>query len=137
VLQVGAFAVGFFDGPDFATNDFDAAFTSYLEGIGSRAEEAPNPLERRLQFGAAFAGAVVSFQAEADPLLEDAAPGRRGGLAPLYPEPVVAIEAVVAGTGGLADDLGDELQERGWDAPADPGLPSAGVLAALWQEVSR
>ncbi len=137
VLQVAAFAVGFFDGPDFATNDFDAAFTGYLEGIGSQAEEAGNPLQRRLQFGSAFASAVVTSQAEADPLLEGAAPGRRGGLAPLYPEPVVAIEAVVAGPGDVAGDLGDELQERGWDGPGPSGLPSPGVLAALWQEVSR
>jgi hypothetical protein len=137
VLQVAAFAVGFFDGPDFATNDFDAAFTGYLEGIGSQAEEAGNPLERRLQQGPSFADAVVSFQAEADPLLEGAAPGRRGDLRPLYPEPVVAVEAVLAGSGDLAADLGDELQERGWDEPGPSGLPSPGVLAALWQEVSR
>jgi hypothetical protein len=138
VLQVGAFAVGFFDGPDFATNDFDAAFRSYLEGIEDEAEVARNPLERRLQQGVSFAAAVVSFQAEAKRLLEEAAPGRRGDLQPLYPDPVVAVEAVLAGTEDGAGDLRESLNEQGWDVPADrSGLPSPGVLAALWQEVRR
>jgi hypothetical protein len=137
LLQVAAFAVGFFDGPDFARNDFPGEFTQYLEAIVDEAEVAREPLERRLQQGPSFADAVVSFQAEADPLLEGAAPGRRGDLRPLYPEPVVAVEAVLAGSGDLAADLGDELQERGWDEPGPSGLPSPGVLAALWQEVSR
>ena len=136
VLQVGAFAAGFFDGPDFATNDFaEPGFTSYLEGIEREAAVTGEPLERRLQQGVSFSEAVISFQAEADPLLEDAAPGRRGDLRPLYPEPVIAVEAVVAGDG--ADDVGTELQERGWDGPAPSGLPNPGVLAALWQEISR
>jgi hypothetical protein len=138
VLQVGAFAVGFFDGPDFATNDFDAAFRSYLEGIEDEAEVARNPLERRLQQGVSFAAAVVSFQAEAERLLEEAAPGRRGDLQPLYPDPVVAVEAVLAGTEDGAGDLRESLDEQGWDVTADrSGLPSPGVLAALWQEVRR
>jgi hypothetical protein len=138
VLQVGAFAVGFFDGPDFATNDFDAAFRSYLEGIEDEAEVARNPLERRLQQGVSFAAAVVSFQAEAERLLEEAAPGRRGDLQPLYPDPVVAVEAVLAGTEDGAGDLRESLNEQGWDVPADRSrLPSPGVLAALWQEVRR
>jgi hypothetical protein len=108
VLQVGAFAVGFFDGPDFATNDFDAAFRSYLEGIEDEAEVARNPLERRLQQGVSFAAAVVS------------------------------VEAVLAGTEDGAGDLRESLNEQGWDVPADrSGLPSPGVLAALWQEVRR
>lgn len=136
VLQVGAFAAGFFDGPDFATNDFaEPGFTSYLEGIEREAAVTGEPLERRLQQGVSFSEAVISFQAEADPLLEDAAPGRRGDLRPLYPEPVIAVEAVVAGDG--ADDVGTELQELGWDGPAPSGLPNPGVLAALWQEISR
>jgi hypothetical protein len=137
VLQVGAFAVGFFEGPGFARNDFaDPAFSAYLEAIEARSEVDRNPLERRLQQGVSFSDAVISFQAEADPLLEDAAPGRRGNLRPLYPEPVVTVEAVVAGDG--AGDLGAELQERGWDEPTgSSGLPSPGVLAALWQEVRR
>jgi hypothetical protein len=135
VLQVGAFAVGFFGGPRFATNDFDAAFRSYLEGIQEEAAEDGDPLERRLQQGVSFAEAVVSFTAEADPMLASAAAGRVGDLAPTYPEPVVAVEAVVAGD--RAGDIGTELQERGWDEPTPSGLPSAGVLAALWQEVTR
>jgi hypothetical protein len=138
VLQVGAFAVGFFDGPDFATNDFDAAFTAYLDAIVDEAEVARDPLERRLQQGISFAEVVVSFQGEAELLLDEAAPGRRGDLRPLYPEPVVAVEAVLAGTEEGADDLRDALEEQGWDVPANgPGLPSPGVLAALWQEVRR
>jgi hypothetical protein len=136
VLQVGAFAVGWFDGPDFASNDLDAAFTSYLDGIEEEAAAARDPLQRRLQQGVSFAEAVVTYTAEAGPVLEGAAPGRVGDLAPTYPEPVVAVEAVV--TGDRAGDIGTELQERGWDEPSgSSGLPSPGVLAALWQEVSR
>ena len=138
VIQVGAFAVGYFGGADFARNDFDPAFTSYLEAIQDEAAVARTPLERRLQQGISFAETVVSFQAEADRLLEEAAPGRRGDLQPLYPDPVVAVVAVLAGTEDGASDLRDALDEQGWDEPAGPsGLPSPGVLAALWQEARR
>jgi hypothetical protein len=44
---------------------------------------------------------------------------------------------VVAAPDGPAEDIGRELQERGWDEPGRSGLPDPGVLAALWQEVSR
>jgi hypothetical protein len=136
VLQVAAFAVGWFDGPDFATNDFDAAFTSALEGVVDGAEVAGEPLERRLAFGASFAEAVVEPEAAAVAVLEGAAPGRRGDLAPLYPDPVVAIEAVLVGGDSIAGALGDALRESGWDEPADnANLPSPGVLAALWEQV--
>jgi hypothetical protein len=138
VLQLAAFAVGYFEGPDFATNDFDdPMFTSYLEGIEEEAEVARDPLERRLQQGISFAEAVVSFQGEADRLLDEAAPGRRGDLRPLYPEPVVAVEAVLVGDDDLAGDLAGELSERGWPGGVATNLPSPGVLAALWQEVRR
>jgi hypothetical protein len=137
VLQVGAFSVGWFEGPDFARNDFDSAFRAYLEGIETEAEPAPVPLARRLQFGVAFAQAVLAPQVEAVALLEGAAPGRREGLTPLYPEPVISVEAVLVGD-DLADDLAGALEEDGWDVPAGrSGLPDPGVLAALWQEVSR
>ena len=138
VLQIGAFAVGYFGGSDFARNDFDAGFRSYLEAIEDEAEVARDPLERRLQQGISFAQAVVSFQSEAERLLDEAAPGRRGDLRPLYPEPVVAVEVVLAGTEEGAGDLRDALDDEGWDVPPSrSGLPSPGVLAALWQEVRR
>ena len=138
VLQVGAFAVGWFDGPAFARNDFDAAFRSYLEGIEDEAEVERDPLERRLQQGVSFAQAVVSFQSEAERQLDAAAASRRGDLRPLYPEPVVAVEAVLAGTDDGAEDLRSALEDEGWDVPAgSSGLPSPGVLAALWQEARR
>ena len=138
VLQVGAFAVGFFDGPDFATNDFeDPAFTGYLEGIEDGAEVARSPLERRLQFGPSFADAVVSVDVEASAQLQAAGPGRRGDLRSLYPDPVVAVEAVLVGDADLAEGLDDELLEEGWSAAPRSGLPAPGVLAALWQEVRR
>jgi hypothetical protein len=136
VLQVAAFAVGWFGGPDFATNDFDAAFTTYLEGIEDRAEGDPRPLQRRLAFGPSFAETVVEPEADAVAVLEGAAPGRRGDLAPLYPDPVVAIEAVQVGGDSIAGALGDALREAGWNEPADDAnLPPAGVLAALWERV--
>jgi hypothetical protein len=138
VLQAAAFAVGWFQGPDFATNDFDPAFTAYLEGIALQAEVAPEPLERRLPFGPAFAAAVLELDAPAVALLEEAAPGRRGDLAPLYPEPVVVIEAVLVGGDDVADPVRDALEAQGWGEPAETtNLPRPGVLAALWQEVSR
>jgi hypothetical protein len=137
VVQVGAFAVGYFEGPDFAVNDFDSTFRAYLEGISTEAEQAPVPLARRLQFGVAFAEAALAPEAEARALLEGAAPGRREGLAPLYPEPVISVEAVLVGD-DLADDLAGALEEDGWDVPAGrSGLPRPGVLAALWEEVRR
>jgi len=71
-------------------------------------------------------------------LLEEAAPSRRGDLQALYPEPVVAVVAVLVGGDDVADDLGAALEDEGWDAPrGNPGLPSAGVLAALWDRVRR
>jgi hypothetical protein len=138
VLQVAAFAVGWFGGPDFAANDLDLdpGFSPYLEGIVERAEVAGEPLERRLAFGSSFAQAVVEPEASAVALLQDAARGRRGDLAPLYPDPVVAIEAVLVGGDSVAGALGDELREAGWDEPADDtNLPSSGVLASLWDRV--
>jgi hypothetical protein len=139
VLQVAAFAVGWFGGPDFASNDLDLdpGFTPYLEGIVDRAEVAGEPLERRLAFGASFAEAVVEPDADARAVLQVAAPGRRGDLAPLYPDPVVAIEAVLVGGDSIAGALGDALRGAGWDEPAadTTNLPSAGVLAALWERV--
>jgi hypothetical protein len=135
VLQLGAFTTGWFGRDDVATNDFDAAFQSWLEGIDQRAEVARNPLERRLQQGRSFADAVLSYEAEAGPTLEAAAAGRRGDLQPLYPDPVVSVEAVLAGSGARADDLRAALQDQGWAAPRPTNLPSPGVLAALWERV--
>ncbi len=136
LLQVAAFAVGFFGDAEFARNDFAGEFTQYLEAIVDEAEVAGAPLERRLQQGVSFADAVVSFEAEAVALLDEAAPGRRGDLRPLYPEPVVAVEAVLVGGDDLADDLAGALEEQGWEVPArGSGLPSPGVLAALWERV--
>jgi hypothetical protein len=137
VLQLGAFTTGWFGGDDVATNDFDPAFESWLGAIVDEAEVARDPLERRLQFGSAFAEAVLEPEVGATALLEGAAPGRRGDLRPLYPDPVVSVEAVLAGSGDVADDLRSELKHDGWAEPRVTNLPSPGVLAALWQRAQR
>ena len=138
VIQVAAFAAGFFGSTDFARNDFTSEFTQYVEAIEYAAEVAPSPLARRLQQGVSFAEAVLATEAEATVQLDGAAPGRRDELEPLYPEPVVAVEAVLVGGDDVAEDVRTALEDQGWDVPAAPsGLPSPGVLAALWQEVAR
>jgi hypothetical protein len=137
VLQLGAFTAGWFGTDDVATNDFDPAFEDSLDRITNEAETASSPLGRRLQQGVSFAEAVITTETEARALLEQAAPGRRGDLRPLYPDPVVSVEAVLAGSGDVADDLRSALKDDGWGEPRPTNLPSPGVLAALWDRVRR
>jgi hypothetical protein len=136
LLHVGAFTAGFFDGFEVATNDLELepGFDGYLDAVVEAAEVDGDPVARLLQ-SRAFFDAAATYEAEASAQLDAAAPGRRSGLAPLYPEPVVAVEAVLAGDLDLADNLADALMEEGW---VEPGLPtglSPGVLAALWDGV--
>jgi len=135
VLQLGAFTAGWFGRDNVATNDFDPAFEGYIDGITDEARIVRSPVERRLvTFGAEFS-AALSTEVEATTLLEAAAPGRRGELQPLYPEPVVSVEAVLSGASDLADDLRSALVDEGWAEPRPTNLPSPGVLAALWERV--
>lgn len=135
VLQLGALTTGWFGRGDVATNDFDLAFESYIDAIVNEARVAASPVQRRLvTFGAEFSAALAP-EVEAVTLLREAAAGRRGDLRPLYPEPVVSVEAVLAGSGDLADDLRSALADDGWAEPRVTNLPAAGVLAALWDRV--
>jgi hypothetical protein len=138
VLQVGAFAVGWFDGPDFAANDLDLdpGFGPYLDAIVDRSDVERSPLLTRLQTGVALIDAALVPEEEAVALLGEAAASRRDDLRPLYPEPVVVVEAVLVGDDDVAEDLRTALEDEGWGEPADTtNLPSPGVLAALWQDV--
>jgi hypothetical protein len=69
--------------------------------------------------------------------LASAGERRREGLTRLYPEPVVNVEAVLAGPEDLVDDLTEQLIDNGWVGEAGQGSPAAGVMAALWNRVSR
>jgi hypothetical protein len=140
VLQVGAFAVGWFDGPDFAANDLDLdpGFGPYLDAIVDRAEVHRSPLLTRLQTGAAQIDAALVPEEEAVALLGEAAASRRDDLRPLYPEPVVVVEALLVGDDDVAEDLRTALEDEGWAEPATTtNLPAPGVLAALWEDVRR
>lgn len=143
LLAVGAATGGFFagdlDAEDIATNDFDGAFDAFLRGLVDGATVDDAPVERILQSGAFF-DAAVSYEAEAVPQVEAAGDTRRGDLDVLYPEPVASVDVVLASVGDPVgdDELRTALVEAGWDPPSggDSGLPNAGVMRALREEVS-
>lgn len=149
LVVLGQAGTAYFGGPDYASNDFDAAFRSWLAGV----EQAmPNlggdPLAVLAQRGPAAYGAVGALEAEAEAAL--AGTRYEDDLRVLYPAPMataVASLAPVEGSPGaeaatdLAEPLRDALAEEGWDVddPEPAGLPSAGVLDALeqlWREVT-
>ena len=136
-LTVAAAAAGWFGGTDFATNDFDPAFTSWLDGLFEDLEVDDAPVTRLLQ-SRAFFDAALSFEAEAAPALDAASDDRKAGLALLYPAPVAYLDVVVVGAGdvdagSVADDLGPALTDAGWGPPGDgtSTLPRPGVVVAL------
>jgi hypothetical protein len=136
VLHIGALAAGWFDKPDFAANDFDGAFTSWITAAADALSVDEDPATRLLQ-SRAFFDAALSFEAEAAPALDAASDDRSAGLALLYPAPVTYLDALVVDVGGTANELADRvaaaLLERGWSAPDDTptGLPRPGVMIAL------
>ncbi|MBA2624235.1 MAG: hypothetical protein H0U89_01300 [Acidimicrobiia bacterium] len=131
LVTVGAVSSGFFRGEPFATNDLSGEFIGYLSRFADQARQARAPVQDVIVTNGSAFDVAVSPEAEAEPLVE-ARRGTRVGL--LYPEPVVTVEAVLAGRDtDLTDSLRADLLDRGWERPSeDPtGLPSAGVLAAL------
>ncbi|MDQ3146048.1 MAG: hypothetical protein M3R01_03785, partial [Actinomycetota bacterium] len=152
LLTLGAAASGWFDGPDFASNDFgEDGFDAWLSGLVEGARPDRSPIGTSLVRPAEFP-AAVSWEADAAALIDEAAPDRLGGRELLYPEPVATLDAVLASTAGetdldVAEPIADALLELGWrpadgddrdpSLPATDGLPAAGVLIALRNEVGQ
>lgn len=140
VLTLAAAVTGWFDGPTFATNDFDPDFERWLGGWSRRLEVSPDPLTRLLQ-ARAFLDAAVELEATAEATLAAASPDRIAGLTLLYPAPVATVEAVLVSTGAGTDDLADRLasalEAAGWRTPDGQPLelPSPGVIVALRSKV--
>lgn len=147
LLAVGAATAGYFADKEvgsIATNDFDAAFRSYLAELDDGAEPYAEPVTAILQTRALLE-AAISYEAEATAALDGAAPGRKEGLVLLYPEPVASVVVVLAtattadaAPEDLSDMIGTQLTDTGWGGPSGDGngLPRAGVMRALRAEVS-
>ena len=139
-LHLGALATGWFGTADFATNDFDGAFTTWLSSAVDAVATDAQPATRLLQ-SRAFFDAALTFEAEAAPALAAASEDRSAGLALLYPAPVASLDVVVVDVDGALDDAADDLPssiaaalaDRGWQPGSDEpsGLPRPGVLIAL------
>ncbi len=147
LLTVGAATTGYFNDPGVATNDFTPEFRSWLDRLVDAPEAVPSPVERQLQ-SQAFFDVSLSYEAEAERLLGQAAPERSEGLMVLYPEPVATLDIVLAPihdapVDRVAPAAERALADRGWRTsgpdrlpalPATNGLPGAGVLIALRDE---
>jgi hypothetical protein len=134
---LASLAVGYFDGPEFAANDF-AGFDTWLarltEASGTGDRDLLVTLVRRR--GTYDAGGVLRHEAVERPEVEV-----------LDVEPAVPVDAVLVSVGGgtsddLADDLRAALVDSGWRAAAgDPspllGQGVMGALHGLWKDVTR
>jgi hypothetical protein len=139
-IELGAAAVGWFGRPDFATNDFDAAFRSWLASFTARITTNDRPVTTLLQ-SRAFFDVALSFEAEARTALDEASPDRKAGLSLQYPAPMAYLDVVAVDVdpnrarvaAGVARTVGSLLFARGWQEPASTsdGLPKPGVLTAL------
>ena len=136
---------------EYASNDFDTSFRSFLSGVAGRTDAGSTtdtPLRQLVQQGPAAFGVVITLDATARQTI----PGTRAEdqVSVLYPSPmttVVVSLAPVRGAPGadaaasLAEPLRGALADTGWD-PDDPrtvGLPRPGVADALdrlWSQVS-
>jgi hypothetical protein len=136
LLVLGAAATDWFGTADFAANDFDPAFRSWITGLADRIVVADEPVRRILQSRAFFALAV-SYEASARATLDAASADRKDGLSLQYPRPMTFLDATVAAVGdagsAITDAAGSALLADGWSAPASSptGLPRPGVLLAL------
>lgn len=139
-IELGAAAAGWFGRADFAANDFDAAFRSWLASFTSRIETNDRPVTTLLQ-SRAFFDVALSFEAEARTALDEASPDRKAGLSLQYPAPMAYLDVVAVDVdpararvaAGVARTVGSLLFARGWQEPASTpdGLPKPGVLTAL------
>lgn len=149
LLAVGAATAAWFGSAEVATNDFDPAFRAWLSALAAGARPDRDPVSRILQ-SRAFFDVAVSTEATAGGLLDAADPSRRAGLQLFYPEPVATVDIALAATrapsGRLVSDAQDALRRMGWrppgaggepPLPASSGVPRAGVLLVLREEVGR
>ncbi|MEA3019003.1 MAG: hypothetical protein QOI47_527, partial [Actinomycetota bacterium] len=140
LLELGAAASGHLGRADFAANDFDAAFQSWVTSFTGRIEATDQPTTRLLQ-SRAFFDIAITFEVEGHRELARASADRKAGLTLQYPAPVAHLDVVIVDVGAALADrardvpgaLGAALRAEGWQAPdATPsGLPKAGVLVAL------
>jgi hypothetical protein len=133
-------AAGYFGVVDFASNDFDDDFRSWLGALSGDASRS-SPVREMVTAQGSFS-AAGSVRARA---AEEA--GVRS-IETLDPSPpVTAIAVAIRLRGGELPDLGpvvDALADAGWQPSDDPGAPAPtfkpGVMAALhtlWTEVAR
>jgi hypothetical protein len=128
LLLLGNAASGFFNKTDFATNDFDDAFTIW------RAKVTGTPAsfsEFILKFPAAFSAVGTTH-------VELASNTGARPVAEIIPNPSASATVVITSVDstralGLSDRLTKLLSDTGWGqaVPQPKGLPDAGVLLAL------
>jgi hypothetical protein len=159
-VVLGGATAGYFDSPDYASNDFDGSLAGWLGALGAdaAAAEQGDPVDRMITRGPGEFSAVGALEVEAR-----TAAGR-ADLRVLYPAPVATADLVavpIGDAGGTADDvagdgdLREALASAGWrvegeaSAPGvdggaslpadDDGLPGGGVLralVALWNDTT-
>jgi hypothetical protein len=156
LVVLGGATAGYFDTADYAANDFDSAWSQWLDGLGATADEAAagDVVNTLLTAGAAQFAAVGALEVEARRVRT----AGRDDVRVIYPAPVATADLVAIPTGdssAAADaardlaadgDLRAALAEAGWrvagedlaagvdgsvELPDDDGLPSGGVLGAL------
>jgi hypothetical protein len=136
LLVLGAAATDWFGTADFASNDFDPGFRSWITGLADRVVVTDDPVTRILQ-SRAFLALAVSYEADAKQTLDAASVDRKQGLSLQYPRPVTYLDATVASVGeaqtAIVAGAGTALLHDGWAGPESTptGLPRPGVLLAL------
>ena len=168
LLVLAQAASEFFGGPGYSRAQLQTdEFRAWLERLEDSGAPAASPFEEMLsKFPTAVYDAAGASEAEAGPVLAEAAPDRRDAFTLLYPEPVTTADVVLALTTSddRDEDIADlaaggrarqELAETGWrvdgqdlaegvrkriQLPAGTGLPTdAGVFIALqdsWRQVT-
>jgi hypothetical protein len=160
LLVIGQASSDFFDGPSFASNDFDSGgFRGWLRNLEDSVPAFPatagTPLAQMLAAGPASYDLVGGTEAEAGPAV--AASRDRDRLRIIYPSPMATADVLFApvarsdGADRLREILDDDevaalLAAEGWrvegqplapgldddlDLPDGNGLPRPGVLQAL------
>ncbi|MGH9113855.1 MAG: hypothetical protein ACRDZN_16385 [Acidimicrobiales bacterium] len=161
LVVLGGATAGYFETADFAANDFDSAWSQWLDALGATAAEAArgNVVNTLLTAGAAQFAAVGALEVDA----RHVATAGRDDVRVIYPAPVATADLVAIPIGAssaeaaaeAARDLaadgdlraalaqagwrvagedvapGVELPDGGVELPDDDGLPSGGVLGAL------
>ena len=138
LVVLGQAASDYFGTTDFASNDFDAAFSRWLRQLESAdpgVQGGLTPLEEALRFTGSWDG------------VGDLDAAGRGDLGVLYPSPMLRAEVVLAPLRGHdvdvdEDALTDALTEADFDEGPGDGVegPSAGVYEALlgeWERATR